>query len=106
MGKKKGSVYMYLVPRELDKRRKLTDEQKNEIRELHQSGESYNSIARKFGVTGTTVRNVVHPLSKEAIAERNRKAYKNITKEKRREYYLAHIERKKKLISEENALWE
>lgn len=100
------NVYKYRVPKEIDKRRKVTDEQREEIKALHKQGESYYSIAKKYGISGIAVRNICNPLSKEYIANRNRKAAEKITTEKRREYYLRHIARKKELMEEERALWE
>lgn len=90
----------------MDRRRKLTDQQREEIKALHKQGESYYSLGKKFGVSAVAIRNVVDPLPKEYISERNKRSSKNITREKRREYYLRWKERKIKLAEEERALWE
>jgi DNA invertase Pin-like site-specific DNA recombinase len=94
------------VPKEMDRRRKLTEEQREEIKSLHAQGASYYSLGKKFGVSDVAIRNVIYPIPKDYISERNKRYNKNITSEKRREYYLRWKENKHKLIKEERALWE
>lgn len=45
-----------ILPDYLNKRSKLTDEQKEEIKNLHQQGKTIAQIARYFNVSDTTVR--------------------------------------------------
>ena len=42
-------------PRELDKRRKLSEDDIKEIRRLHAAGRSYRSLAVDYGVNKTTI---------------------------------------------------
>ena len=53
------------LPPELDRRRKLSDEQKDEIRHKYSTGlYSLNGLAREYGVSKKTVLLIVNPESK------------------------------------------
>lgn len=53
------------LSQEQDRRRKLTDEQKEEIRKLYSTGmHSLNSLAREYGVSKKTILLIVNPDSK------------------------------------------
>lgn len=54
-----------------DRRRKLTSEQKDEIRELYKTGfHSLNSLAKRFGVSKKTILLIVNPASAEKNKQR------------------------------------
>lgn len=46
----------------IDRRAKLTDDQRDQIRQLHQHGASANSLAKRFGVSRRLVGFIVEPL--------------------------------------------
>lgn len=47
-----------------DRRRKLTDEQKEEIREKHKQGKSLNTLAKEYNVSKKLILITVNPESK------------------------------------------
>ena len=61
-----------LIPREYDRRVKLSDFQKEEIKHLYSTGKfSYRSLAREYGVTKNTIRDSIYP--EKAIEDRAKK---------------------------------
>lgn len=69
------------LPRHLDRRVKLTDEQREEIKELHKRWISQRALARQFKVSRRLISFIVHP---EKL-ERARELYKERRKDWR--YY-------------------
>ena len=58
-----------------DRRRKLTDQQYDEIRERYAKGATVSSLAREYGVCNRTIHIVCRPEVKELLNERA-KAYR------------------------------
>lgn len=76
------------LPQEYDRRRKLTDEQKEEIKHKYETGfYSLNSLAKEYKVSKKTILLIVNPESKRKNAER--------IKEHWRDYQLSPEERNK-----------
>jgi transposase-like protein len=70
-----------------DRRRKLTDQQYDEIRERYAKGATVSSLAREYGVCNRTIHIICRPEVKELLNERA-KAYRKahpIPKELNRE---------------------
>ena len=90
-----------LAKPELDKRRKLTDDDKEDIRNEYKTGLiSINGLARKYNVSKRTIQFTLFP---ERL-ERNNELFKErqkdgryYDKEKHREYMKRYRQRKKKL---------
>lgn len=61
-----------------DRRRKLTDEQKETILARHKAGDTIRGMAREYGVTVRTIHLIVRPDMKEKV-----KVWQH-------EYYVAH----------------
>lgn len=81
------------IPKELDLRVKLSEEQKIEIADKYKSGQySYQSLANEYGVAKTTVRRIVNP-------EYNKynKGSANIDKQKASANTTKYMQRKKEL---------
>ena len=90
-----------LANSELDKRRKLTDGDKEEIRNEYKTGLiSINGLASKYGVSKRTIQFTLFPerleRNKELYKER-RKDGRYYDKDKHREYMKGHRRRKKEL---------
>lgn len=65
------NIYDARVGKQFDRRRKLTDEQREEIKRLYSTGNySQQRLAIKFGVGHDTIHRIVNP-----DAERRRKGY-------------------------------
>ena len=74
------------LPPELDRRRKLSDEQKDEIRHKYSTGlYSLNQLAKEYDVCKKTVLLIVNPESKRKSDERIKEHWKDYvpTKEER-----------------------
>lgn len=70
----------------LDRRRKLTDEQKVEIKEMYATGDwSLNKLGQQFGVSKKTILLIVNPNSAERAREYRKENWKEFqrTKEER-----------------------
>lgn len=85
----------------LDKRVKLTEEQRRNIKTEYEAGNiSYNELAKKYGVSKRLITFIVKPerqkIAKQQYAER-RKDGRYYDKEKHKEYTKRHRDRKKKL---------
>ena len=76
------------LPKELDRRVKLTDEQREEIKELYSTGcYSLNGLAKQFGVSKKTILLIVNEESAERARQYRKEHWKEFqyTKEKHRE---------------------
>lgn len=61
------------IPPELDKRRKLTLEQREDIHEMfHKQGHNKSELSRMFGVSRATIGEICHPERKERENPRRR----------------------------------
>jgi IS30 family transposase len=49
------------LPADKDRRRKLTEQAREEIQQRHINGESMNSLSKLFNVSRATIGNVLHP---------------------------------------------
>ena len=95
-----------------DRRRKLTEEQKEQIREIYKSGVcGTRPLAKQFGVSRSTIRVIVLPHVAEKAKQRikehwrdysNRKELTKATRELRRYKQQLYLENKIKLEENEN----
>jgi len=99
-------VDKYRVPKPYDRRRKLKDEDYEEIRNLRLSGESLRSLANKFNVSKRLIQFIVSPDKKEENLKRRKErgGWKQYyEKEKNTNYARKHRGYKKELL-EKNKL--
>lgn len=98
---------------ENDKRIKLTDEQREKIREEYSTGLiSHRNLAKKYNVNRKTIYNILHPNKYQEQLEKNKEekhSQKYYDKEKHKEYIKEHRRYKQALyvngiISEENMI--
>lgn len=77
-----------------DRRIKLTEEQKKDIKYLYESGQSQRALARTFNVSRTTIRtlvNVDYAKKRKAYTSQYLKKYeKNMDKDTRNQYMRNH----------------
>ena len=76
------------LPKELDRRVKLTDEQRDTIKELYSTGGySLNGLAKQFGVSKKTILLIVNEESAERAKQYRKEHWKDFQspKEKHRE---------------------
>ena len=89
------------VPYEHDGRRKITDEQKQEVRRLHEiEGLAIREITRRVGISRRSVQFILFPERAEAVKAR-RKEVKRWEKYNKAEYhtpYMRNHRAKKKLL--------
>lgn len=92
------------IPREYDRRVKLTDEQRDEIR---RSELGYRPLGRMYGVDRKLIRMIKDPEYKQKIVEQFKRRQKDgryYKKELHREQMKGHRRYKKRLM-DENVLW-
>ena len=66
------------LPPEKDRRRKLTDDQKEEIKRIYATGVcGMRPLAKQFGVSRTTIQIIVNPEMAEAIKQRSKKHWRD-----------------------------
>ncbi len=71
-----------LIPREFDRRIKLNDIQRVEIKQLYSTGKySYRILAKEYGVTKNTIRDAIYP--ERALEDR----IKKLARAKEKNYY-------------------
>ena len=90
------------LPQELDRRRKLSDEQKDEIRHKYSTGlYSLNGLAREYGVTKKTILIIVNPESKRKNDEYIKAHWKDyaVSKEERNAIAREHRAYKHRVLS-------
>ena len=64
-------VDRYTVGQAHDKRRKLTEEQKEEIKEKYNTGlYSYRTLAKEYGVSKRTINNTINPITAQKSKDR------------------------------------
>lgn len=93
------------LPPELDRRRKLSDEQKDEIKHKYDTGfYSLNGLAKEYNVSKKTVLLIVNPESKRKNDERIKERWRDYapTKEERNATMREHRTYKHKVLKEEN----
>ncbi len=88
------------IPKHLDKRRKLTDDQRAEIKRLFDSGQTNKSeLAKKFNVGRKLIGCIVHPERMERHLSQNRERNRGKTdKERNAAAQTRYRERKKDLF--------
>lgn len=89
------------LPPELDRRRKLSDEQKDEIKHKYSTGSySLNGLAKEYNVSKKTVLLIVNPESKRKNDERIKEHWKDYvpTKEERNATMRKHRAYKHKIL--------
>lgn len=94
-------LYEVRVGKEHDKRRKLTDEQREEIKQLYATGNySQQGLASKFGVGHDTIHRIVNPDAARRRKEYNKKHWKKYrpTSEKNKRAISRHLQYKKILV--------
>lgn len=66
------------LPPEKDRRRKLTDDQKEEIRRIYATGVcGMRPLAKQFGVSRSTIQFIVNPERAEAVKQRAKKHWRD-----------------------------
>lgn len=93
------------LPPELDRRRKLSDEQKEEIRHKYETGlYSLNGLANEYGVSKKTVLLIVNPESKRKNDNRIKDHWRDYvpSKEERNAIMREHRAYKHKVLKEED----
>ena len=92
------------LPPELDRRRKLTDEQRDEIKHKYSTGlYSLNGLAKEYNVSKKTVLLIVNPESKRKNDERIKDHWRDYvpSKEERNAIMREHRAYKHKVLKEE-----
>ena len=92
-----------LLPCNLDRRRKLTDEQIEQIFQMKSQGMSQRKIAAAFGVSRNTIRLIVSPSYRESRHRYNScrwRVYAERYKPIRNDYMTNHRHYKHKLMQE------
>ena len=93
------------LPPELDRRRKLSDEQKDEIKHKYDTGfYSLNGLVKEYNVSKKTVLLIVNPESKRKNDERIKEHWRDYipTKEERNAIMKEHRAYKHRVLKEEN----
>lgn len=93
------------LPPELDRRRKLSDEQKDEIKHKYSTGSySLNKLADEYNVSKKTVLLIVNPESKRKNDERIKDHWRDYvpSKEERNAIMREHRAYKHKVLKEED----
>lgn len=93
------------LPPELDRRRKLSDEQKDEIKHKYSTGlYSLNKLADEYNVSKKTVLLIVNPESKRKNDERIKNHWRDYvpSKEERNAIMREHRAYKHKVLKEED----
>ena len=92
----------YKLPESLDRRRKLPEDTKDEIRERYQmGGETYRSLAEEYGISHGMVGIIVNPKRAAAVKKRISDNWKaNYDKDAHREAMQKTRAYKQKLIEE------
>ena len=88
------------LPPEKDRRRKLTDDQKEQIKSIYAEGSvGTRSLAKQFGVSRKTIQLIVNPEIKRKQDERIKKHWKDYrpTKEERAAIMREHRKYKQQL---------
>ena len=66
------------LPPEKDRRRKLTDDQKEEIRKIYATGVcGMRPLAKQFGVSRTTIQLIVNPERAASVKQRNKEHWRD-----------------------------
>ena len=97
----------YNVPKDLWRNRKLTEDQKTEIRALNKSGKTYRELEKIFGVSYSTIRTTCLPDKLAEYKRQRREKYHSEgykSSEKILEYKQRAREYKATLIKENKAI--
>lgn len=96
----------YLIPPNKKRTRKLSDEDREDIKKMYASGDfSYNTLAKKFNVSKRLIIFIVNPESKRREYERRRERirlglYQQYNPEKGAEYMRNHRRYKRELFKQ------
>lgn len=89
----------YYIPEKLDRRKKLTSEQKDEIKHKYSTGlYSLNELAKEYKVCKKTVLLIVNPKSKERTKEYQKEYHKTYVDTYENKRIIEHREYKQKLF--------
>ena len=94
-------VDCYTVGQTHDKRRKLTEDQKEEIKEKYSTGfYSYRILAKEYGVSKRTVNNIINPITAQKSKDRIKAHWRDYQKhgEEWAKTMRKHRQYKKKLL--------
>lgn len=71
------------LPPEKDRRRKLTDDQKEQIRGIYATGVcGMRPLAKQFGVSRSTIQIIVNPKRAEAVKQRTKDHWRDYKRDK------------------------
>lgn len=71
-------VEKYSLGVKYDRRRKLSDQQKEEIKELYKTGcYSYRTLAEKYNVSKRTINNIINPIMAQKSKDRIKKHWRD-----------------------------
>lgn len=66
------------LPSTKDRRRKLTDDQKEQIRKIYETGVcGTRPLAKQFGVSRSTIQAIVNPQRAEAVKQRRKEHWRD-----------------------------
>jgi len=88
------------VPKDKDRRRKLSDDQKEMIKELNANGHTKHALAKTFGVSRRTIQFICNPQALKDNLERRKERGGSVQyydKDKHRESMRRHREYKRSL---------
>ena len=72
------------LPPEKDRRRKLTDDQKEQIRGIYATGVcGMRPLAKQFGVSRSTIQIIVNPKRAEAVKQRTKEHWRDYRRDKK-----------------------
>lgn len=94
-------VDRYIVGQTHDKRRKLTEEQKEEIKEKYSTGlYSYRTLAKEYEVSKRTINNTINPITAQKSKDRIKAHWRDYQKHGKEwaETMKKHRQYKKKLL--------
>ena len=94
-------VDRYTVGQAHDKRRKLTEAQKEEIKEKYSTGlYSYRALAKEYGVSKRTINNIINPITAQKSKDRIKAHWRDYQKhgEEWAKTMRKHRQYKKKLL--------
>ena len=94
-------VDRYVVGQTHDKRRKLTEEQKEEIKEKYSTGlYSYCTLAKEYRVSKRTINNIINPITAQKSKDRIKAHWRDYQKhgEEWAKTMRKHRQYKKKLL--------
>lgn len=93
------SFERYYIPEKLDRRKKLTIEQKDEIKHKYQTGNfSLRQLAKEYNVCKKTIQIIVNPEIKQKTKEYQKEYHKTYVDTYENKRIIEHREYKQKLF--------